>query len=272
MCLQSWPLAGNVMRLNEIGQSSEIWKRSNNHTCAKKKNQYICLFYGNHSIEIEMNDGVFTLSDVCSIDASFSLVIDWLELKLRFILATQWSTGTKLRRSRLCNTCLMVGRWTSCNTNRCDCMKKRESKGRGTEWWVQIGDKSTDGDRHAWEVLTQQHALTVIWIVFRPGWQTRFRYSGRCELLFSPRSMASGVAFADTWTLAGQLVFIWRSSWWKHFSCNSKSDLREKWWEQNQLRNYETSRNFDDIWMKGVSKMKWPNWTSKTDVLNLNIA
>lgn len=26
MCLQSWPRAGNVMRLNEIGQISETWK------------------------------------------------------------------------------------------------------------------------------------------------------------------------------------------------------------------------------------------------------
>lgn len=73
--------------------------------------------------------------------------------------------------------------------------------------------------------LTQQHALTVIWMVFRPGWQTRFKYNGRCELLFSPRSITSGVAFAETCTLAGQFVFIWRSSWWKHFNCTSRSDL-----------------------------------------------
>lgn len=73
--------------------------------------------------------------------------------------------------------------------------------------------------------LTQQQALTVIWIVFRPGWQTRFRYNGRCELLWSPRSMTRGLAFADTWTLTGQLVYIWISSWWKHFNCSSKSGL-----------------------------------------------
>lgn len=27
MCLQSWPLAGNVMRLNEIGQISETYQQ-----------------------------------------------------------------------------------------------------------------------------------------------------------------------------------------------------------------------------------------------------
>lgn len=73
--------------------------------------------------------------------------------------------------------------------------------------------------------LTQQHALTVICIVFLPAWQTLFRYNGLWELLFSPRSITSGVAFADTCTLAGQFVFICRSSWWKHFNWISKSDL-----------------------------------------------
>lgn len=87
------------------------------------------------------------------------------------------------------------------------------------------------GQKCHW-ILTQQHAATVIWMVFRPGWQTRFKYKGRCELLFSPRSMTSGVAFADTWTLAGQFVFIWRSSWWKHFNCTSRSDLL---WRQNSI-------------------------------------
>lgn len=74
--------------------------------------------------------------------------------------------------------------------------------------------------------LTQQHAVTVICMVFLPGWQTSLRYRGLWEVLFSPRSMLRGFAFTLTVTDAGQLVFIWRSSWWKHFSCNSKSDLK----------------------------------------------
>lgn len=74
--------------------------------------------------------------------------------------------------------------------------------------------------------LTQQQAETVICIVFLPGWHTSFRYSGLCDVLFSPLSMINGVALTDTWTLAGQFVFICRSSWWKHFSCNSRSDLK----------------------------------------------
>lgn len=72
--------------------------------------------------------------------------------------------------------------------------------------------------------LTQQHVLTVIWMVFLPGWQTCFRYRGRWVFLFSPRSISNGVELADTWTLAGQLVFICRSSWWKHLSWSSRSD------------------------------------------------
>lgn len=75
------------------------------------------------------------------------------------------------------------------------------------------------------EILTQQQAATVICIVFRPGWQTCFKFNGRWEFLFSPRSMASGLALAETWTLAGQFVFIERSSWWKHFNCSSTSLL-----------------------------------------------
>lgn len=57
-------------------------------------------------------------------------------------------------------------------------------------------------------VLTQQQAVTVIWIVFLPGWQTCFKCRGLWEVLLSPRSMVSGVAFTLTWTDAGQLVFI----------------------------------------------------------------
>lgn len=77
------------------------------------------------------------------------------------------------------------------------------------------------------EWLTQQQADTVIWMVFRPGWQTSLRYSGLWEVLCSPLSIHRGVAFTDTCTDAGQFVFICRSSWWKHFSCNSRSDLRK---------------------------------------------
>lgn len=43
--------------------------------------------------------------------------------------------------------------------------------------------------------------------------------------------MIKGVALTETWTEAGQLVFICLSSWWKHFSCNSKSDRHiSVWW------------------------------------------
>ena len=63
-------------------------------------------------------------------------------------------------------------------------------------------------------VLTQQQAVTVIWMVLRPGWHTCFRYRGLWDVLLSPRSMVSGVALTLTCTEAGQLVFICRSSWW----------------------------------------------------------
>ncbi|TNN41987.1 hypothetical protein EYF80_047854 [Liparis tanakae] len=44
----------------------------------------------------------------------------------------------------------------------------------------------------------QQQAVTVIWTVLRPGWQTGFRYSGLCDVLLSPRSMHRGVALTLT--------------------------------------------------------------------------
>ena len=87
-------------------------------------------------------------------------------------------------------------------------------------------------------VLTQQHAVTVICMVLRPGWHTSFKYSGLCDVLFSPRSIQSGLALTDTVTEAGQFVFIWRSSWWKHFSCNSRSDLKNK--SKSEIMTSET--------------------------------
>lgn len=77
---------------------------------------------------------------------------------------------------------------------------------------------------------TQQQAATVIWIVFLPGWQTSLRYNGLCDVLFSPLSMMRGVALTETCTDAGQLVFICRSSWWKHFNWSSKSCLHINVW------------------------------------------
>ena len=62
--------------------------------------------------------------------------------------------------------------------------------------------------------LTQQQAVTVLWLVLRPGWHTCLRCNGLWEVLLSPRSMVRGVAFTLTCTEAGQLVFICRSSWW----------------------------------------------------------
>lgn len=93
----------------------------------------------------------------------------------------------------------------------------------------ETGETRIDADKRSLTIfshwkLTQQQVLTVIWMVFLPGWQTCFRYKGRWVFLFSPRSISNGVELADTWTLAGQFVFICRSSWWKHFSCSSRSD------------------------------------------------
>lgn len=56
--------------------------------------------------------------------------------------------------------------------------------------------------------LTQQQAVTVIWIVFLPGWHTCFKCRGLWDVLLSPLSIVSGVALTLTWTDAGQLVFI----------------------------------------------------------------
>lgn len=37
------------------------------------------------------------------------------------------------------------------------------------------GKNVSDGGDDWYAALTQQHLLTVIWIVFRPGWHTCFR-------------------------------------------------------------------------------------------------
>lgn len=76
---------------------------------------------------------------------------------------------------------------------------------------------------HADIILTQQQAVTVIWTTFRPAWTMSFKLSGLWRCLASPRSMTSGVELTDTWTAAGQLGPCRRSSWWKHFSCSSRS-------------------------------------------------
>lgn len=74
-----------------------------------------------------------TLSDAWSVVGSlFSLVSVWLELKLRLILATHASTDTKLRRNRPCSACRIVGRWTSCNTNKWDC----NDRGKKTHYYL----------------------------------------------------------------------------------------------------------------------------------------
>lgn len=75
-------------------------------------------------------------------------------------------------------------------------------------------------------LLTQQQAVTVICMVLRPAWQMSLRYNGLWVDLLSPLSIFRGVALTLTVTDAGQLVLICRSSWWKHFSCSSRSDLR----------------------------------------------
>ena len=47
-------------------------------------------------------------------------------------------------------------------------------------------------------LLTQQQAVTVIWMVFLPCWQTALMYKGLWLAFCSPRSMFRGVAFTDT--------------------------------------------------------------------------
>ena len=81
-------------------------------------------------------------------------------------------------------------------------------------------------------LLTQQQAVTVIWMVFRPARQTSFSGRGRCKNRWSGGApggpglwIMSGVAFTLTATEIGQFVAICESSWWKHFNCNSRSGL-----------------------------------------------
>lgn len=58
-------------------------------------------------------------------------------------------------------------------------------------------------------VLTQQQAVTVIWMVFLPGWHTCFRCKGLWDVLLSPRSMVRGVALTLTWKEEGQFVRVY---------------------------------------------------------------
>jgi len=81
-------------------------------------------------------------------------------------------------------------------------------------------------------VLTQQQAVTVIWIVLRPARQTSFSGKGRWRKRWSGGApggpglwIMSGVALTLTATEMGQLVAICESSWWKHFNCSSRSGL-----------------------------------------------
>ncbi len=91
ICLQSEPLAGNVILLKVIGHLSE------------------------------------TLIAVCSTPSS-TLIPDgllWVGviaplLKLRLIFVTQWSRGNNRFLNKPCNTDLTVGLCTSCSKNKCD--------------------------------------------------------------------------------------------------------------------------------------------------------
>lgn len=92
VCLQSWPLAGNVMRLYVIGH-----------------------FRG-------------TFIDVCSMTSlspeSPPLLLRPL-LKCRFILFTLCSVDSNRLRNRPWSTLCTLGLWTSCRTNKWDCKEKR---------------------------------------------------------------------------------------------------------------------------------------------------
>lgn len=98
----------------------------------------------------------------------------------------------------------------------CFCKTTAVAAGMRTETRSQGCRPEGDSAPHAspTRTLTQQQAVTVIWMVLRPGWHTCLRCRGLWEVLLSPRSMVRGVAFTLTCTEAGQLVFICRSSWW----------------------------------------------------------
>lgn len=88
-------------------------------------------------------------------------------------LVMQCSAGSSLFFSKPWRTERTEGLWTSCSTNKCDW------KGSGvvTEVLVKsIFNVPCDLIRSC--VLTQQQAVTVIWIVFLPGWQTCFKCRG----------------------------------------------------------------------------------------------
>ena len=93
---------------------------------------------------IQVFDKIHTFWLVCSRLSSLLLLLELSGLvggrvvKFRLILVTQCSRGKRRFRRRPCSTERTLGRCTSCSTKR-------------------------------WE---QQHADTVIWIVFRPDWQT----------------------------------------------------------------------------------------------------
>ena len=153
---------------------------------------------------------------------------------LYWLLVMQCSAGSNRFRNKPCNTDRTLGRCTNCKTNKCD-WKKEKSRAisdiwffKGSQKWHAVNTKICYRNVKNFWMLTQQQAVTVICIVFRPGWHTFFRYKGLCDDLFSPRSMPSGFALTETVTDAGQFVLICRSSWWKHFNCSSKSDLKFK--------------------------------------------
>lgn len=95
MCLHSCPRAGNVILLNVIGHFSD------------------------------------TLSDVCSTTSrsrsARAPVVLVVLLKLRLILAMQWSAVSSRFLSRPCSTDLTLGLCTSCSTKRCDWKSKQKN-------------------------------------------------------------------------------------------------------------------------------------------------
>ena len=120
----------------------QSWPRAGRLILLKVRGQRKLTCKITHSIQIFNMIHTFWL--VCSRLSSLLLLLELSglvggrEVKLRLIFVTQCSRGKRRLRRRPCSTERTLGRCTSCRTKR-------------------------------WE---QQQADTVIWIVFRPDWQT----------------------------------------------------------------------------------------------------
>lgn len=128
MCLHSWPLAGRAILLKVIGHFREI--------CGRKHIRWLylwcwwCLYRIVTLIAVCSTPSTSEDAGLVDTGAPVGLLAAAAAaatlLKLRFILAMQWSAGNRRLRSKPWRTDRTLGRCTSCRTNRWDYGGKTE--------------------------------------------------------------------------------------------------------------------------------------------------